>query len=135
MRKENTEKLGIKAKEYDVRLSVHGSYFLNFCGDALTVETSKKCLISRIAAANWMGAYEVVLHLGFLGKSHEKDLQCCVRAMNEIVEFMKSYGIVYVSLAPQTSGRIFQLGLDKILTLCEKVELTRPTIEWFSSSC
>jgi len=131
MQKENAEKLGIKAKEHDVRLSVHGSYFVNFCGDALTVEASKRRLISCITAANWMGAHEVVFHPGFYSKSHEEDLRHCVKAMNEIVEFMKSSGIFGVSLAPETTGRVFQLGsLDEILTLCEKVELTKPTVDW-----
>ena len=131
MQKENAEKLGFKAKEHDVRLSVHGSYFVNLCGDALTVEASKRRLISCITAANWMGAHEVVFHPGFYSKSHEEDLRRCVKAMNEIVEFMKSYGIISVYLAPETTGRIFQIGsLDETLTLCEKVELTKPTVDW-----
>jgi len=131
MKKENAEKLGIKAKEHDVRLSVHGSYFINFCGDALTVEASERRLISCVTAADWMGAHEVVFHPGFYSKSREEDLQRCARAMNEVVEFMKSSGIINVSLAPETSGRVFQLGsLDETLSLCEKVELTKPTIDW-----
>jgi len=56
MKKENAEKLGITAKEHEVRLLVHGSYFVNFCGDPLTVEASKRRLISCITAADWMGA-------------------------------------------------------------------------------
>jgi len=131
IKKENAEKLGNKAKKHDVRLSVHGSYFINFCGDALTVEASKRRLISCITAADWMEAHEVVFHPGFYSKSHEEDLQRCVKAMSEVVEFIKSSGIADVSLAPETSGRIFQLGsLDETLTLCEKVESTKPTIDW-----
>jgi len=131
IKKENAEKLGNKAKKHDVRLSVHGSYFINFCGDALTVEASKRRLISCITAADWMEAHEVVFHPGFYSKSHEEDLQRCVKAMSEVVESIKSSGIADVSLAPETSGRIFQLGsLDETLTLCEKVESTKPTIDW-----
>jgi len=131
MKRKNAEKLGINAKQYDVRLSVHGSYFINFCGNELTVEASKRRLISCITAADWMKAHEVVFHPGFYSKSREDNLQRCVKAMNEVVEFMKSSGIVHMSLAPETSGRIFQLGsLDETLTLCEKVELTKPTIDW-----
>lgn len=131
MKKENAEKLGINAKKHDVRLSVHGSYFINFCGDALTVEASKRRLISCITAADWMGAHEVVFHPGFYSKSREEDLQRCVKAINEVVEFMKSAGISGVSLAPETTGRVFQVGsLDETLTLCEKVELAKPTIDW-----
>lgn len=131
MQRENAEKLGTKAKKHDVRLSLHGSYFVNFCGDALTVEASKRRLISCITAADWMGAHEVVFHPGFYSKSREGDLQRCVKAMNEIVESMKSSEIANVYLAPETSGKIFQVGsLDETLTLCEKVEFTKPTIDW-----
>lgn len=131
MQKENAEKLGIKAKEHDVQLSIHGSYFINFCGEALTVEASKRRLISCITAADWMGAREVVFHPGYYSKSHEEDLQRCVEAIGEVVEFMKSSGIGNVYLAPETAGKIFQLGsLDETLALCEKVELTKPTIDW-----
>lgn len=92
MQKENAERLGIEASEHDVRLSVHSSYFINFCGEASSVEASKKRLISCMTAAKWMGAHEVVFHPGFYGKSHEEDLQRCAKAMNEVIELMKSFG-------------------------------------------
>ena len=132
MKKEAAEKLGINAVQQDVWLSLHGSYFINLCGEAETLEASKKRLIACVTAASWMGAHTVVFHPGFYGKRTPKDaLQCCVEAMNEAVESMKSLGMTQVYLAPETTGKSSQVGsLDEILTLCEKVESTLPTIDW-----
>jgi len=132
MKKESAEKLGVNATQQDIWLSLHGSYFINLCGDAETIEASKKRLIACVTAAGWMSAHMVVFHPGFYGKRSPKDaLQCCVEAMNEVIESMRSLGITLVHLAPETTGKPSQLGnLDETLTLCEKVESTLPTIDW-----
>jgi len=132
MKKESAEKLGVNATQQDVWLSLHGSYFINLCGNAETVEASKKRLIACVTAASWMSARMVVFHPGFYGKRSTKDaLQCCVEAMNEVIESMRSLGITRVHLAPETTGKPSQLGnLDETLTLCEEVESTLPTIDW-----
>lgn len=132
MTKEAAEKLGINATQQDIWLSLHGSYFINFCGKTETVEASKKRLIACVTAASWMGAHSVVFHPGFYGKKSPKEaLQCCLKAMNEVVDSMRTLGMPHMYLAPETTGKPSQLGsLDEILTLCEKVELTLPTIDW-----
>ena len=60
-------KLGIEAKKNDVRLSMHGSYFVNLSGKKEVVEASKRRLIACAIAADWMGAHVVVFHTGFYG--------------------------------------------------------------------
>lgn len=132
MKKETAEKLGLNATQHDIWLSLHGSYFINLCGKVETVEASKKRLIACVTAASWMGAHTVVFHPGFYGVRTPKDaLQCCLKAMNEVAETMKSLGMTHVCLAPETTGKPSQLGsLDEIIMLCEKVELTLPTIDW-----
>ena len=132
MKKESAEKLGGNAIQQDVWLSLHGSYFINLCGNSETVEASKKRLIACATAASWMGAHTVVFHPGFYGKRSPRDaLQCCLKAMNEVVESIRSLGMTRVYLAPETTGKHSQLGsLDETLTLCEKVESTLPTIDW-----
>ena len=132
MRREGAEKLGNNAKKYDVWLTVHGSYFINFCGNEETIEKSKKRLIACATAADWMDAHLVVFHPGFYGKRSPRDaLKICAKAMEEVVESVRSLGITKVHLGPETTGKPSQLGsLDEILTLCERVELTEPVIDW-----
>lgn len=132
MRREEAEKLRKNAVQHDVWLTLHGSYFLNLCGEGEVLEASKRRLLACVTAADWMGARAVVFHPGYYGKKSPKEaLETCVQAMREIVESMRLNGISKVHLAPETSGRLSQLGnLQEILTLCEKVELTEPNIDW-----
>jgi len=132
MKKDAAEKLGINAKQHDVWLTVHGSYFVNFCGDEETIMKSKERLLACATAADWMDAHVVVFHPGFYGKRSPQDaLELCVKAMSEVVESMRALQITKVHLGPETTGKVSQLGsLDEVLTLCERVELTEPVIDW-----
>ncbi|MGQ9461061.1 MAG: TIM barrel protein [Candidatus Bathyarchaeaceae archaeon] len=132
MKKSDAEKLGVNAKKHDVWLTVHGSYFINFCGDDETIEKSKQRLIACAIAANWMDAHVVVFHPGFYGKRSPREaLELCAKAMSEVVSSMRSLGIIKVHLGPETTGKPSQFGsLDEVLTLCERVELTEPVIDW-----
>jgi deoxyribonuclease-4 len=129
--KEHAEKLGVAAKENDVRLSLHGSYFINLSGKREIVEASKRRLIASATAADWMGAYVMVFHTGFYGR-FEKDFafKTCLNALKEVSTEMRSLGL-HVKLGPETMGRKFQVGsLDEILTLCQEIEGTQLVVDW-----
>jgi len=132
MSKEKAERLGVMAEKFDVLLSVHGSYFINFCGKEETVEASKKRLTACATAASWMKAYIVVFHSGFYGRLSSKDaFRNCVKALNHVVEEFRMLGIKNVKLGPETMGKPSQFGsLDEVLKLCENVEQTVPVIDW-----
>ena len=120
MKQADAEKLGEEARKNDVRLSMHGSYFVNLSGKKDVVEASKRRLIACATAADWMGAYVMVFHTGFYGR-FEKDFafKTCLDALKEVSAEMKSLGLK-VKLGPETMGRKFQVGsIDEILTICE----------------
>jgi len=132
IRRDDAEKFGLKAKETDVLLSLHASYFINLCGDKETVEASKARLVACATAAQWMQAQTVVFHPGFYGKKTPKEAFAnCLEALKDVVERLKSLGIGNVKLGPETMGKLTQLGsLEEVLALCEKVEQTQPVIDW-----
>jgi len=132
IRREEAEKLGLRAKENDVLLSLHGSYFINFCGEKETVEASKDRLIACATASHWMGSKIVVFHSGFYGRKPRGEVfKACLEALKDVVERLKALGIKDVQLGPETMGKPTQLGgLEEILTLCEQVEQTQPVIDW-----
>ncbi|MGA2309696.1 MAG: TIM barrel protein [Candidatus Bathyarchaeia archaeon] len=132
IKKEDAEELGLAAKENDVWLSLHGSYFINFCGTKQIVEASKQRLIACVTAAKWMNAYVVVFHPGFYGENSAKQaFDMCLKALQETVETIQSLGIRDVKIGPETMGRLFQLGsLDEVMRLCEMVEQTQLVIDW-----
>jgi deoxyribonuclease-4 len=131
MKQADAEKLGEEARKNDVRLSMHGSYFVNLAGKRDVVEASKRRLIACATAADWMGAYVMVFHTGFYGR-FEKDFafKTCLDALKEVSAEMRSRGLK-VKLGPETMGRKFQVGtLDEILTICQEVEGTQLVIDW-----
>ena len=128
---QDAQKLGEEAKKNDVKLSMHGSYFVNLSGKKEVVEASKRRLIACATAADWMGAYVVVFHTGFYGK-FEKDyaFKTCLTALKEVSAEIKSLGLK-VKLGPETMGRKFQVGtLEEILTINQEVEGTQLVIDW-----
>ncbi|MEM4700754.1 MAG: TIM barrel protein [Candidatus Bathyarchaeia archaeon] len=132
IRREDAEKFGLKAKENDVLLSLHASYFINFCGDKETIEASKTRLVACATAAQWMQAQTVVFHPGFYGKKASKEAFAnCLEALKDVVERLKSLGVTRVKLGPETMGKPSQLGsLEEVIALCENVEQTQPVIDW-----
>lgn len=127
------KELGKNAKENDVYVSLHGPYYINLASDKKdTFRKSKERLLESMRAAVWMGAKKVVFHPGYYGeKSPEEALKMCVEALKEVVELAKCEGIRGVFLAPETTGKLSQLGsLNEILAMCEEVELVYPTIDW-----
>ena len=131
MKRENAEKLGAAAKENDVKLSVHGSYFINLAGKEEIVEASKRRIIACATAADWMGAYVLVFHTGFHGRfEKEFAFKTCLDALKDVSAKMKDLGL-QVKLGPETMGRKFQVGsLDEIITFCEQIEGTHLVIDW-----
>ncbi|MGC8895472.1 MAG: TIM barrel protein [Candidatus Bathyarchaeia archaeon] len=132
IKREEAEKLGSEAKEKDVWLSLHGSYFINFCGEKDVIEASRQRLIACATAAEWMNAHIVVFHPGFYGKKPQKEVfRNCLAAIKETVESLKNLGIENVKIGPETMGKPSQFGsLDEVLSLCEEVEQTQPVIDW-----
>jgi deoxyribonuclease-4 len=128
---EDAQKLGLEARKNDVKLSMHGSYFVNLSGKKEVVEASKRRLIACATAADWMDAYVVVFHTGFYGKVEKSfAFQNAVIALKEISAEMKSLGLK-VKLGPETMGRKSQVGtIDEILAISQQVEGTQLVIDW-----
>ena len=131
IKQEDAKRLGEEARKNDVRLSMHGSYFVNLSGKKEVVEASKRRLIACATAADWMGAYVVVFHTGFYGIVEKSfAFKNCLAALKEVSAEMKRLGLK-VKLGPETMGRKFQVGtLDEILTICQEVEGTQLVIDW-----
>jgi len=128
---EDAQKLGEQARKNDVKLSMHGSYFVNLSGKNEVVEASKRRLIACATASDWMGAYVVVFHTGFYGKVEKSfAFQNALTALKEVSAEMKALGLK-VKLGPETMGRKSQVGtIDEILAIGQEVEGTHLVIDW-----
>jgi deoxyribonuclease-4 len=127
----DAQRLGQEAKQNDVKLSMHGSYFINLSGKKEVVEASKERILGAVTAADWMNAYVVVFHTGFYGK-FEKDyaLKTCISELKDVSSRMKSMGLK-AKLGPETMGKKSQVGtIDEIIAINREVENTQLVIDW-----
>jgi deoxyribonuclease-4 len=128
---QDAEKFGSEAKKHDVRLSVHGSYFINLAGKDDVVSASKERLIAGAIAADWMGAYVLVFHPGFYGKLEKSfAFKSCFNALKEVSQTIKDMGL-NVKLGPETMGKKFQVGnIDEIIMFCQEIENIQLVVDW-----
>jgi deoxyribonuclease-4 len=103
---------------------------VNLAGEKEVVEASKRRLIACATAAQWMGAYVVVFHLGYYGAGgRKKAFRDCVDALSDVAKTMENLGIRDVKLGAETMGKHVQVGsLDEILSVCE--EVAQLVIDW-----
>ena len=128
----DAEKLKSEAEKNDVWLSMHASYFINFCGDEKTIKSSIARLLACVKAAKWMHAHIVVFHPGFYkGKSKKEALETCIKSLWRVEDAMKSLNIKNVYLGPETTGKQTQLGsVEEIIKICEEVDIAKPVVDW-----
>ena len=131
IKQQDAETFGVEARKHDVRLSMHGSYFINLAGKDDVVSASKDRLVAGATAADWMGAYVIVFHTGFYGKFEKSyAFNICLKALKEVSQTIKDLGLK-VKLGPETMGKKFQVGnLDEIITICQEVEGTQLVVDW-----
>jgi deoxyribonuclease-4 len=131
IKQEDAERLGAEARKNNVRLSLHGSYFVNLSGKRDVVEASITRLIASATAAHWMGAYVMVFHTGFYGLVEKSfAFKNCLDALKNVSATLRSLGI-NAKLGPETMGRKFQVGsLEEIMAICQEVEGTQLVIDW-----
>jgi deoxyribonuclease-4 len=127
----DAEKLGEECRKNDVKLSIHGSYFINLAGKPEVVAASKQRLLACATAADWMGAYVMVFHAGFYGKFEKSfGFQQCLKELKDVSAQMKSMGLK-VKIGPETMGRKSQVGsIDEIIKISQEVEGTQLVIDW-----
>ncbi len=126
-------KLGENAKKNDIRVSMHGPYYINLAAQKEDVlQRSIERLVQSARAAEWMGANRIVFHPGFYTKySPQEALDKCKGAINQLMDDLESIGIKNFTFAPETTGKRSQLGnLDEIMDICQSFDNFAPTIDF-----
>ncbi len=127
------KRLGEEARKYDVLLSLHAPYYINFGSPK---EETRRASIERlnasIQACKWMNAYIAVFHPGYYkGVTEEEALKNTIDCLKEVAEYRGSIGAGDVWIGPETTGRISQIGtLDENIAICREIDRCKPVIDW-----
>ena len=130
---DTARKLGQKALEAGITLSIHAPYFINLANpDPESLQKTIGYIRESCLAAHWMGAERVVIHSGALMKRSRKEaLEIAKHSLREVILVCDREGFEDVTLCPETMGKINQLGdLDEVLELCTLDERLIPCIDF-----
>lgn len=131
---ENTaRKLGIKAGQAGISLSLHAPYFINLANpEPEALEKTIGYIRSACVAADWMGAQRVVIHSGALmGRTRRQAMEIALPSLKAVMTACDEAGLGHIVLCPETMGKINQLGdLDEVLELCTLDERLVPCVDF-----
>jgi len=114
--------IGKKAKELDIKLSIHAPYWINLnSAEKIKIEKSKERIIDCCRIGHFLQASCVVFHAGFYGKiEREKCYENVKKAIIEILEEVKR-NKWNIKIAPETMGKINVFGsVEDILKLVKE---------------
>lgn len=109
--KEDAEKIGKKAKELGVDLSIHAPYWINLNSkEKEKIEASKKRILDCLKIGTIMGVKEVVFHAGFYGKfSKEETYENIKKQILDLQKIRKEKKYT-PEVCPETMGKVNVFG-------------------------
>ena len=125
--------LGAVLADKNIQVSIHAPYFISMS----SVEEEKRLnsvnyILQSAQALNAMGGRRIIFHSGSCGKiTRQEALAKAMDTMGLIVQAMDDNGFGYMTLCPETMGKVNQLGsLDEVLALCSVDKRILPCIDF-----
>jgi len=133
IRKEDAIEAEKVAKEKNILLSCHAPYWINCCSPSKEKQViSDRNIMHSLRAAKLLGAYIIVIHVGFYQNlTKEQAFDNAYSFLKIITKKMKQEKI-NVTLGLETTGKPSQFGsLDEILLMCKKLgKMVKPVIDF-----
>src|SRR3989338_6862018 len=108
---EDAKRIGKKAKELGIDLSIHAPYFINLNSlEKEKVEASKKRILKCCEIGEELAVKRVVFHPGYYGKmSKEETYENIKNQIKEILNYIKKKNWK-IKISPETMGKINVFG-------------------------
>ena len=118
--KEDAARIGKKAKELDISLSIHAPYYLNLnSSEKMKRDATKKRILDCCEVGDLLGAKIVVFHPGYYGKEKEKSYENIKNGILEIIEEKKRKKFS-IEIGAETMGKVNVFGsVEEISRLVE----------------
>ncbi|MCU0642156.1 MAG: TIM barrel protein [archaeon] len=118
---EDAVRIGKKAKELGIELSIHAPYYVNLNSDEKSKrEETKKRILDCCRVGALMGASMVVFHPGYYGKDREKAFETIKEGIIDMIKETKKRGWK-IELAPESMGKVNVFGsIEEIARLVKE---------------
>ncbi len=130
---EAAKKLGERAKNAEVALSVHAPYYISFSStESEKRDKSIDYILKTLEAAKAMGARRIVVHSGTAGSITRREaMELAKDTLSRSLDAAKNAGFGDIFICPETMGKVKQLGsVDEVAELCLLDERLIPTIDF-----
>lgn len=99
------------AEKLNIKLSIHAQYWINLNSkEKIKIKQSQKRILDCCKIGESLGAYTIVFHAGYYGKStHEETYENIKNAILEIQDEIKSNNWK-IKIAPETMGKVNVFG-------------------------
>lgn len=121
LKAETAGEIGEKAKESNIRLSVHAPYYINLSStEKQKRDNSVKYILDTLRIAKIMGAVRIVVHPGYVsGITRKTAVELALATMKETVSQADEQGLSDITICPEVLGKNNQLGnLEEVMELC-----------------
>ncbi len=126
-----------QAKKYDIEVSVHAPYYINFANiTENAIENNYRFLLASAEGAKKLGGRHCVFHIGSQMKMERKEAFENIKTI--FTQFMREYekNSNDVFLCPETMGKYTQMGtVDEIFEICTWSDLLIPTLDFGHINC
>ena len=126
--------LGSEAEKHGVVMSLHAPYYINLASpEPEKREASIRRVVESLKAAEWMGAYVVVVHTGYYKgyRDRKEALKVAIEGYRRALEEAPGW-VRRPSVSPELMGRKAAIGdVDEIIEICRELgSRCRPTVDW-----
>ncbi|HHY64247.1 MAG TPA: TIM barrel protein [Clostridiaceae bacterium] len=118
---ETAGEIGEKARECNVRLSVHAPYYINLSStEREKRDNSVRYILDTLRIARTMGASRIIVHPGYVsGTSRSTAVELALATLKESIDKAEEQGLSDITLCPEVLGKNNQLGrLEEVMELC-----------------
>lgn len=130
---EKANAIGELGKVYDVEISVHAPYYINFANpsDDMAAKSYGYVLRSCEKVRAFYGN-RVVFHPASVGKLTRKEaVELTAKRMERLAELIREYKMDDCLFCPETMGKINQIGdVEEVTEFCKTADFFIPTIDF-----
>ena len=124
---------GAEAAKYNIEVSVHAPYFINFANpDPEKIDNSINYILSSLSVLKAFGGKRCVFHPGSEGGAPRSEaFNRTLKGVDKMAEAKHEMGFDDLIVCPETMGKIAQIGtLEEIIELCKIDSTIYPCIDF-----
>ena len=130
---ETFRKIGEKAKEHGIKLSIHAPYFISLSSvEEEKRKNSSKYIIDSARALKELGGNTIVIHAGSCAKIERSvAADYAKEALRYAIDRLSEEGLYGFDLGIETMGKVNQFGtLDEVIDVCSVDKTVVPVVDF-----